>query len=146
VIFDKLKERVSRYYIHQMNNTRSLSNWEISTAILDNQQILWANPDPVGIDVILPEHFQINTFDSNPCDFGEFNGASIRGIAEDEEHNLWVGSIDEGLWYIKMNSERNRGLEEPLSLQKFTTKDGLPDNDVNDILIDANGIVWVATF
>lgn len=146
VIFDKLKERVSRYYIHQMNNTRSLSNWEISTAILDNQQILWANPDPVGIDVILPEHFQINTFDSNPCDFGEFNGASILGIAEDEEHNLWVGSIDEGLWYIKMNPKRNRGLEEPLSLQKFTTKDGLPDNDVNDILIDANGIVWVATF
>lgn len=146
VVFDLLQERIGRYYTHQLNNARSLSNWEISTAILDDQQILWANPDPVGIDVILPQHFQINTFDSNPCDFGEFNGASIRGITEDQEHNLWVGSIDEGIWYIKMNPNRTGMVEEPISLKKFTTKDGLPDHDVNDILIDANGIVWVATF
>lgn len=60
--------------------------------------------------------------------------ARIYAINEDNNGNLWIGTVDAGLW--KYDGK---------SLTNYTTKDGLTSNAVNTIYKDKNGELWFGT-
>lgn len=60
--------------------------------------------------------------------------ARVYAINEDNEANIWIGTIDAGLW--KYNGGK---------LTNFTTKDGLTSNAVNTIYKDKKGELWFGT-
>lgn len=60
--------------------------------------------------------------------------ARIYTINEDNDGNLWIGTVDSGVWKYDGNN-----------LTNYTTKDGLTSNAVNVIYKDKNGELWFGT-
>ncbi|MES2592572.1 MAG: two-component regulator propeller domain-containing protein [Bacteroidota bacterium] len=60
--------------------------------------------------------------------------ARIYSINEDNYGNLWVGTVDAGVWRY-----------DGTNLTHYTTKDGLTSNAVNCIYKDKNGELWFGT-
>lgn len=60
--------------------------------------------------------------------------ARIYAINEDKDGNLWIGTVDSGVWRYDGNN-----------LTNYTTKNGLTSNAVNVIYKDQNGELWFGT-
>ncbi len=60
--------------------------------------------------------------------------ARIYSINEDNTGNLWIGTVDAGVWRYDGNH-----------LTNYTTKDGLTSNAVNTIYKDKKGELWFGT-
>lgn len=66
------------------------------------------------------------------------NDRVISCIAEDKQGKLWFGTSDfEGV-YILSQGKKN-------SVIQYTEDAGLPSNNINDIICDRNGKIWIAT-
>jgi ligand-binding sensor domain-containing protein len=60
--------------------------------------------------------------------------ARVYTINEDKDRNIWVGTVDAGVWKY-----------DGIRLTNYTTKDGLTSNAVNTIYKDKNGELWFGT-
>ncbi len=60
--------------------------------------------------------------------------ARVYSINEDNDGNIWVGTVDAGVWKYDGNHFTN-----------YTTKDGLTSDAVNTIYKDKNGDLWFGT-
>jgi len=60
--------------------------------------------------------------------------ARVYSINEDNGGNIWVGTVDAGVWKYDGNN-----------LTNYTTKEGLTSNAVNTIYKDKNGVLWFGT-
>lgn len=60
--------------------------------------------------------------------------ARVHSINEDNNGNIWIGTVDAGVWKYDGNN-----------LTNYTTKDGLTSNAVNTIYKDKNGELWFGT-
>jgi len=60
--------------------------------------------------------------------------ARVYSINEDNNGNLWVGTVDAGVWKYDGNN-----------LTNYTTQNGLTSNAVNTIFKDKNGELWFGT-
>ena len=60
--------------------------------------------------------------------------ARIYSINEDNNGNIWIGTVDAGVWKYDGNK-----------LTNYTTKDGLTSNAVNTIYKDKKGELWFGT-
>lgn len=63
-------------------------------------------------------------------------------LFEDKAGHIWFGSVHGGYRY---DSRPNDVVGQGKSLRKFTTKDGLPNNDINTIMEDKTGKLWFGT-
>ncbi|MEM8967352.1 MAG: two-component regulator propeller domain-containing protein [Bacteroidota bacterium] len=61
----------------------------------------------------------------------EVSSARFFSALEDSKGNLWFGSIGSGVYYY-----------DGKSFQNFTTKDGLPNNEIGSIYEDKAGNIW----
>ena len=64
-------------------------------------------------------------------------GYTVRSIHEDIHKNFWIGTEGGGLLLFN----RANG-----TFQRFTTREGLPNNNVLRILEDQHGILWMSTY
>lgn len=60
--------------------------------------------------------------------------ARVWSITEDKQGNLWIGTIDAGLW--KYNGKE---------MVNFTPKDGLPGMVVSAVFCDSKGNIWIGS-
>lgn len=60
--------------------------------------------------------------------------SGIRAIFQDSKGNYWLGSHNEGVSFYNGKS-----------FEYFTTKEGLPDNQIRSIQEDKNGKIWFET-
>lgn len=75
----------------------------------------------------------------NPDFIKHLNGkegtmARVWAIDEDSKGNLWIATIDAGLWFY--NGKK---------LTNYTTKHGLPANSVTAVYKDRKGMMWFGT-
>ena len=59
----------------------------------------------------------------------------IVGIVEDKDGSLWLGT--DGFGICKYDG---------ISFTNFTTKDGLADNAIHEIMLDSKGLLWIGTY
>ena len=59
----------------------------------------------------------------------------VTALAEDQQGNLWIGGLEGAYRFDKVSA-----------VAKFDTLDGLPENHIQDILVDHNGDIWFGTF
>jgi ligand-binding sensor domain-containing protein len=60
--------------------------------------------------------------------------ARVWSITDDRQGNLWIGTIDNGLWKYDGSA-----------LSHFTTKDGLTSNAIWTVYRDRDGTLWIGT-
>ena len=66
-----------------------------------------------------------------------YNFVSARSIFQAKDGAIWVGSNDEGIFRIVMDSAEE--------IKEFSKANGLPNNSIRDIAEDDSGNIWVAT-
>jgi hypothetical protein len=73
------------------------------------------------------------------------SGRGVRGIAA--TRNTLLIAADSGLSLVRLEPGRPvlDSLAKPVNWKRFYRLDGLPHNTVNDVLLDNNGVLWVAT-
>ncbi|WP_035108744.1 hybrid sensor histidine kinase/response regulator transcription factor [Flavobacterium denitrificans] len=62
---------------------------------------------------------------------------TIRCITEDQNKNLWIGTVEGGL--LLFNRKTN-------TFKKYTTQNGLPSNTILRLLEDKEGNLWMSTY
>lgn len=67
----------------------------------------------------------------------KYDFASARAVFQASDGAIWVGSNNEGVFRIVMDSNRE--------VLAFSTANGLPNNSIRDIEEDAEGNMWIAT-
>lgn len=81
-------------------------------------------------------------------DFSTAQGLSGRGVrAIAAQKNAILVATDSGLSLVRLDPGKPvlDSLAKPINWKRFYRLDGLPHNTVHDVLIDDNGIVWIAT-
>jgi ligand-binding sensor domain-containing protein/CheY-like chemotaxis protein len=132
--FDKSTQHFKRF-AHQPGVANSLSSDAVTYVLEDTDKNLWIgtisglNKKPVGKNTFVQYG---NHAEENQTGGGDY----ILCIYEDSRRNLWVGTRDTGLKLILHGSS---------ALREFTTEHGLPGNNVNGILEDASGCLWLST-
>lgn len=111
----------------------------ITHLYVDDNDIVWANSDPYGIDKIevIPGNFGKMTIDF-PQNFpSELKNNSIRAVCEDG-NNLWVATLNSGLWLLDRSDFR---------VKKYflTSNSALPSNHLSHLLKTPDGTIYVAT-
>ena len=66
-----------------------------------------------------------------------YNFVSARSIFQSRDGAIWVGSNDEGVFRIVMDSDEE--------VKNFSKANGLPNNSIRDITEDKDGNIWLAT-
>ncbi len=60
--------------------------------------------------------------------------ARVWSITDDKQGNIWIGTIDNGLWKFNGNT-----------LTNYTIKDGLTSNAIWTVYCDGDGILWIGS-
>jgi ligand-binding sensor domain-containing protein len=136
VLFDLKRKKITQHIQHEEDVLNSLKFNEVSNVFIDENNDVFANTDPQGVDIItsVPSAFSTYIYGKNP-DYN-LNGYSVRGLAEDKNADIWIGTELGGL---------NRLNPSTGSIKHYTTKNGLPDNIIRHVLKDENDKVWIAT-
>lgn len=64
----------------------------------------------------------------------DVSSARFFSVLEDSKGNMWFGSIGSGVYYF-----------DGKTFQNFTTKEGLPNNEITSIFEDKAGNIWLGT-
>jgi signal transduction histidine kinase/ligand-binding sensor domain-containing protein/DNA-binding response OmpR family regulator len=67
---------------------------------------------------------------------GDIHSNYLVSLLEDKHNNLWIGSLDQGLFLYHRNTD---------SFTSYTVDDGLPSNSICGILEDKQGKLWIST-
>ena len=122
------------YYV-DTNDELHLFKMESASAIfIDSQENIWIGQgDFFGpnqtLEKFTPAGDHIIFQNSEINDFG------INNIIEDDQQNIWIAS-ENGLF--KLSPDEN--------FTRYSTLDGLADNNVTGIEFSANGDIWVSTW
>jgi len=119
----------------QFTEADGLQNKEIWAMTIDTKGIIWIGHNE-GLsrfdgkefeNIAIPKPTLIKTqtvYDPN----------RITAIVEADDGQLWLGT--DGYGICKFNG---------IDFEFFTTKDGLPDNAIFDLMMDSKGLLWIGT-
>jgi ligand-binding sensor domain-containing protein len=134
-IFDPVKKKWVQHLKHEDDVTNSLKFNEIGMLYIDENNDVFANTDPQGLDIItaISSAFSFYTYGKNQENsLGDY---SVRGIAEDADSTIWIGTELGGI---------NRLNPKTGSVAHYTTKNGLPGNTIRFLLQDPKNRIWVS--
>lgn len=77
--------------------SNSLLNNQVAEVYVDDLDLVWVNSDPFGIDVIYPNSTAVETIPDDPSDINDLNNHPIRGLCEDRQGRIWIGTVDGGI-------------------------------------------------
>lgn len=135
VYFYNFKTKQFSNYRHNPLDINSISSDDVRQIIEDKKGNIWfatqtgLNLLEKGSDKFIHYFHNKNKSNSISSDF-------IYAIHEDKEGFLWIGTNGQGL--NKFNPKTD-------SVEYFTMKDGLPDNEIFSILEDEYSNLWLAT-
>ena len=135
LIFDPLKQKLIQRLRHEEDISNSLKFNEVSKLYIDENNDVFANSDPQGLDIItaVSSAFSFYTFGKDPM--YNLSGYSVRGLAEDDSSRIWIGSELGGLSRLHIKTGK---------IQHYKTSDGLPTNTIRYVLKDKKNRIWVA--
>ena len=134
--YNKFSAIISQPYV-----TNSLNSSSVTGIVKDDDGRFWISMFDGGVDVYDPKKEKfINLYDQkNPIAKG-LNILDIPTIFIDSKKNVWIGTWDSGIYFLKYNSK------------KFVVKNPSKTNSVfksNRVMSfdeDSKGTIWIGTF
>jgi len=111
----------------------------------DSRKRFWVGINGGGLNLMHREGDEIwfEHFVHNASDPHSLSNDEVFVIFEDDKANLWVGTSGAGFNRLIETPQANGSNK--ISFVAFTEQDGLADNEVNSILQDNQGDLWLAT-
>ena len=135
LIFDPVGKKLVEHLNHEDDVPNSLRFNEVSKLYIDDNNDVFANSDPQGLDIItaVSSAFNFYTFGKNPQK--NLSDYSVRGLAEGADSSIWIGTELGGI--NRLNPKTN-------TITHYTMKEGLPANIIRYIYKDYQSQIWVA--
>lgn len=107
---------------------------DICPLFFDSKNRLWIGRNGKGLMYISPTTGTSKIFYPD-----EISDGTVRAIAEDNSHNIWIGT-ENGITVINPNDKID------IIRPSFTEKNALNDNAIYTIICDRNNNIWVGTY
>ncbi|PIY90698.1 MAG: hybrid sensor histidine kinase/response regulator, partial [Candidatus Nealsonbacteria bacterium CG_4_10_14_0_8_um_filter_35_10] len=120
---------------HNPMDSTSISNNVIYNVYFDKQGFLWLSTFD-GLNKFDTKTYKSIIYKHHSANKKSLNTNKIFAIYQDNSMDYWIGTIGGGLNYI--NHKTNE-------ITSFTTKEGLSNNIVYDIIDDNFGNLWLST-
>lgn len=121
-LYDPNKMRLLREITPGSTSANSLLTNQVAAVYVDNLGLVWTNSDPFGVDVIYPNAYMIETIPDNPIDITDLNNHPIRGLCEDSDGKIWIGTVDGG---IRLYNPKNGTMRAYILDRGVTTEDNI---------------------
>lgn len=135
LIYNPDKDQLIQHIQHEEDVSNSLKFNEVSEVYIDENNDVFANTDPQGLDIItaVSSAFSYYTFGKNPL--YSLSAYSVRGLAEDADSSIWIGTELGGI--NRLNPKTGK-------IKHYNIHDGLPGSIIRYILKDPENKIWVA--
>jgi ligand-binding sensor domain-containing protein/anti-sigma regulatory factor (Ser/Thr protein kinase) len=116
------------------DDQNTLSDNAVRALYCDQQGVIWIGTWNGGLNRVIEDDKGIRFLRySSKKEFESDGGKRITTIAEDRQGTLWIGSYEAGL--VQLDPSRSH----------FTRVPGFEANDINKIICDTYGNVWIGT-
>jgi len=156
-------------YKNDPKDPESLSHNVVISIFEDSSGNLWIGTEAGWLNKLDPKTEKFTGYKNDPNDPNSLSHNNVRSIFEDSSGTLWFGTGGGGLNKLVPNpvlsevggtgegsGSGSEGLlsdsegsgndgEESIKFTHYTTKDGLPNNTVYDLLEDDKGNIWIST-
>lgn len=134
-------------YKHSDNNDKTISDDEIMSVYVDQQNVLWIGTFRGGLNkldasqkMVSPSDIYFMKYNFDPDNPGSLSANIVTSIVEDKQGILWVGTFGRGL---------NRFIPETDSFISYRNDPfddkSISDNDILSLFVDRSGILWIGT-
>ena len=125
-------------FVHYRNDINSpstsiLNDWTF-TSLVDKNDNIWVGT-VAGISVVSGNTTAVKSYVANSEEGYNLSNNIAQAVYIDSRENIWVGTSD-GL--NKINRKTN-------SIKEYFAKDGLPSNNITEILEDEHYNLWIGT-
>ncbi|MCK0156303.1 helix-turn-helix domain-containing protein [Cellulophaga sp. F20128] len=126
-------------------DTGSLPLNDIYSVFQDSKKRIWIGMNHGGVSLLEEQGNGIRflRFVNEPTNKTSISNNEVFVIYEDTKEQLWFGTSGGGLNLLK--EDGNPNYNKGYYFKRFTEADGLSDNEVNGILEDDSGNLWIAT-
>lgn len=126
-------------------NTNSMPLNDIYSVFEDSKQRIWIGTNKGGLSLLEEKGGSKSflRFNHVPSDPKSISNDEVFVIYEDINNRVWFGTSGAGLNLLKEDGRPD--INNGYYFQSFTERDGLSDNEINAILEDDEGDLWIAT-
>ncbi len=124
------------HFRHVSGDTTSLSDDQVWPLFEDAQGNLWVGTVAGGLNKLDRKTNTFTRYRHNPKDTTSLSHDFVTTIAEGPDGILWVGTFGGGLNRFDPTTE---------TFTAYNEEDDLPFDNVNAIVIDDSGVLWVST-
>jgi signal transduction histidine kinase/ligand-binding sensor domain-containing protein len=128
-----------RFFQHLSENPQSISNDYVWSITGDGQGGLWLATDG-GVNHFDPETEYFQSWTHEPGDVFSLSAHYVNVVFRDSHNRLWAGTSDAGLNLMIRDS-----LSGKVRFRHFREKDGLPGDEIYNILESKNGDLWISS-
>lgn len=127
-------------YFDRLTTVHGLSHNKVNCIIQDRRGFIWFGTDD-GLNRYDGQHFVI--FRNQPGNTASISGNIITRLVEDEQGILWIATGDGGLTRYDYRQPPRTQFKQYRHLPNDSTS--IPGNIINDLLLDKEGYLWIAT-
>jgi ligand-binding sensor domain-containing protein/signal transduction histidine kinase len=144
-LFDK-KTGIFHHYYTKNEQSYSLSDNSVRCIFEDNQKNVWSGTWSGGLNLLdyKTSYFirieGVHTYDGIGSNPNSLNFSVIRGICEDKEGNLWIGTEGGGLNFMNRKTNLFKHF-----IEDKNKPNSIGSNRIWDILADEHENLWIAT-
>ena len=139
-VFDKLYSKFNAIGSNLYNKENSLQAKSVTGIAKDKTGKLWISLEGGGVDYYDPiTSINKHVNSKNASFLSGVKSDDIQTVFIDSKENVWLGSWDEGIYFLKKGSN---------SFVNFNTNNsqGIASNRMMSFSEDSNGIIWIGTY
>lgn len=140
-VYDRKSDTFS--FIRRVENSEDRGlNSNIIVCLFTDGQDIWAGTQDGGVNLLyLSRRLEVSRLGDIPWELSAGRTPQISAVTEDKKGNLWIGTIEGGLYQMNPETEAVRHYA-------FTphSSTSILSNNVNGILIDSDNHLWAYTW
>jgi len=141
-LFKLSKDGKYQQFTHNKSDINSLSNNTISSVYVSKDGLVWANPDPLGVNLLIGTGKKFRSTRYIAEAQHSLSDPNVRTLIEMDKNHLWVGTEQGG---INVWNKQTGQVEQYF---KADAKDpySVPSSSIYHFFRDTQGQLWVATY
>lgn len=125
--------------VKHFSTSNSPLTYDVIHDMIEKDNQLWLATDGGGLNIISLNDYSFTHLQHVPDDIHSFPADALYCLYKDDQHNIWVGSIRNGLIGVKEVHARS------FKSVPFGNIHGLSSQSVNSFFQDQDGTIWIGT-